>query len=349
MKRVLSILAVLLTFVFIISISACDTGNKPVETILSDTDDTGTKSPQSTSQSALEGSPDYFTVGISQLIQHDALDAATEGFKDALIEELGDQVSFDYQNAQGDPNTAASIANGFVASKVDLILANATPSLQAAVAATADIPILGTSITEYGVALDIDDFQGLVGGNVSGTSDLAPLDEQAAIIKDIFPDIESVGLLYCTAEANSLYQVNTIKSYLEDFGYRVEVYPFTDSNDLAAVTTTAVSEVKVIYVPTDNTVASNTGLIDNICRPAKIPVIAGEKNICAGCGVATLTIDYYDLGYATGKMAYKILTGQADISEMPIEYAPNFTKMYNPEICAELEITVSDDYEVIEP
>ncbi len=349
MKRVLSIFAVLLTFVFIISITACGTSNEPVETIISDTDDTGTKSPQSTPQSTSEGSQDYYLIGISQLIQHEALDAATEGFKDALIEELGDQVSFDYQNAQGDPNTAASIANGFVASNVDLILANATPSLQAAATATADIPILGTSITEYGVALDIDDFQGLVGGNVSGTSDLAPLDEQAAIFKDIFPDKESVGLLYCTAEANSLYQVNTIKSYLEDYGYRVEVYPFNDSNDLAAITTTAVSEVEVIYVPTDNTVASNIGLIDNICRPAKIPVITGEKGTCVVCGVATLSIDYYDLGYATGQMAYKILTGQADISEMPIEYAPNFTKMYNPEICAEFGITVSDDYEAIEP
>ena len=348
MKRVLSIFAVLLALVFIVSITACGTSDEPVQTTKSDTDDTGTESPPSTTLSATEGSQDYYLVGISQLIQHEALDAATEGFKDALTEELGNQVQFDYQNAQGDPNTSASIANGFVASKVDLIMANATPALQAAATATADIPVLGTSITEYGVALGIEDFQGLVGGNVSGTSDLAPLDEQAAIIKDIFPDKESVGLLYCTAEANSLYQINTIKTYLEGFGYRVEVYPFNDSNDLAAITTSAVSEVEVIYVPTDNTVASNIGLIDNICRPAEIPVVTGEKGTCAVCGVATLSIDYYDLGYATGQMAYKVLTGQADISEMPIEYAPNFTKMYNPEICTELGITVSDKYEPIE-
>ena len=355
MKRVLSIFAVLLVFVFIISITACGTSNEPVQPTQSDTDeagattdDTGTESLQPTTVSATEGSQNYYLVGISQLIQHEALDGATEGFKDALTEELGDQVSFDYQNAQGDPNTAASIANGFVASKVDLILANATTSLQAAATATADIPILGTSITEYGVALGIDDFQGLVGGNVSGTSDLAPLDEQAGIIKEIFPDKETVGLLYCSAEANSLYQINTIQTFLEEFGYRVEVYPFTDSNDLAAITTTTVSEVEVIYVPTDNTVASNIGLIDNICRPAKIPVVTGEKGTCAVSGVATLSIDYYDLGYATGQMAVKILTGQADISEMPVEYAPNFTKMYNPEICADLGITVSDDYVPIE-
>lgn len=345
MKKVLSIFAALLLIVFTISTIACSTGNGAAP---ADTDDSDRESSQST-QSTTGGNDDYYLVGISQLIQHDALDEATQGFKDALTETLGDRVSFDYQNAQGDPNTAASIANGFVASKVDLILANATTALQAAATATADIPILGTSITEYGVALGIEDFRGTVGGNISGTSDLPPLDQQAAIIKDLFPDKESVGLLYCSAEANSLYQINTMKTLLEELGYRCELYPFTDSNDLAAITTTAVNEIDLIYLPTDNTVAANTGLIDNICRPAGIPIVAGEKGICLGCGVATLSIDYYDLGFTTGQMASKILTGQTDISEMPIEYAPNFVKMYNPEICAELGITVSDDYEAIVP
>lgn len=294
-----------------------------------------------------EGSGDFYLVGISQLIQHGALDAATQGFKDALTEELGDRVNFDFQNAQGDPNTCASIANGFVASKVDLILANATPALQAAATATADIPILGTSITEYGVALGIEDFKGTVGGNVSGTSDLAPLDQQAAMFRELFPDLSSVGLIYCSGEPNSLYQVNTIRDLLEADGYTCKMYPFTDSNDLAGVTTAAVNEVDVIYVPTDNTVASNTGIIDNICRPAKVPVITGEKDTCAGCGVATLSIDYYDLGFATGKMAVKVLTGQADIAKMPVEYAPNFTKMYNKEICEELGLVMPDAYVAI--
>lgn len=340
MKKVLSIFALLLVSVFVISITACDTSNETATTL-----------PQTTQSapSTSGGSQDFYRVGISQLIQHEALDAATQGFKDALTEKLGDQVSFDYQNAQGDPNTAASIANGFVASKYDLIMANATAALQAAATATADIPVLGTSITEYGVALGIENFQGTVGGNVSGTSDLAPLDQQAAVIQELFPDKETIGLLYCSAEANSLYQVNTMQTLLEELGYLCKLYPFTDSNDLAAITTTAVNEVDVIYVPTDNTVAANTGLIDNICLPAEIPVVAGEKGICAGCGVATLSIDYYDLGYATGLMAYRILIGQSDISEMPIEYAPNFVKMYNPEICADLGISVSADYEATVP
>ncbi|MEA4928045.1 MAG: ABC transporter substrate-binding protein [Candidatus Limiplasma sp.] len=289
-----------------------------------------------------------YKVGILQLVQHQALDAATKGFRDALSEKLGDKVMFDEQNAQGDPATCATIANSLVSSGVDLILANATPALQAAAAATADIPVLGTSITEYGVALDIKDFNGVVGGNISGTSDLAPLDQQAAMIKELFPNAKTIGLIYCSAEANSLYQVNTVKEYLDKLGYTATLYPFSDSNDLASIATNAVGANEVIYVPTDNTVASNAGIIDNICQPAGIPVVAGEKGICAGCGVATLSIDYYDLGYATGEMAYKVLTGESAIATMPIEYAPKFTKMYNPAICDKLGITVPADYVAIE-
>ena len=155
-----------------------------------------------------------FTVGICQLVQHAALDAATKGFRDALTEALGDRVTFDEQNASGDISTCATIVNGFVASKVDLILANATPALQAASAATADIPVLGTSITEYGVALDIANFSGTVGGNVSGTSDLAPLDQQAAMFAELLPDAQTIGILYCSAEANSVYQAEVVKAEL---------------------------------------------------------------------------------------------------------------------------------------
>ncbi|MEE1196601.1 MAG: ABC transporter substrate-binding protein [Lachnospiraceae bacterium] len=289
-----------------------------------------------------------YTVGICQLVRHDALDAATQGFKDALTDALGDDVVFDEQNAQNDSNTCSTIVNSFVSSDVDLILANATPALQAAAAATDEIPILGTSVTEYGVALEIEGFTGTVGGNISGTSDLAPLDGQADMIQELFPDAETVGLLYCSAEANSQYQVDTIKEYLEDKGYTCKYYAFSDSNDISAVVTTATSEVDVIYVPTDNTVASNTELINNICQPAGIPVVAGEEGICSGCGVATLSISYYDLGYATGEMAVRILSEGEDISEMEIEYAPNFTKKYNVEICEALGVAVPDDYQPIE-
>ena len=276
-----------------------------------------------------------YNIGICQLVQHEALDAATQGFKDAITEELGDKVTFDEQNAQGDSNTCSTIVTAFVSDNVDLILANATPALQAAAAGTTDIPILGTAVTEYGVALDIDDFDGTVGGNISGTSDLAPLEDQAAMLNELFPDAKNVGLIYCSAEANSQYQVDTVKAALEKLGYTCTYYAFSDSNDLSSVATTAASESDVIYVPTDNTVASNTEIINNICAPEKIPVIAGEEGICQGCGVAT------------GKMALKVLVDGEDISTMPIEYAPQFTKEYNPEICKELGIEVPDDYVAI--
>lgn len=285
-----------------------------------------------------------YQVGICQLVQHEALDAATQGFKDALTEAFGDGVTFDEQNAQGDTNTCSTIINSFVSNGVDLILANATPALQAAASGTSDIPILGTAVTEYGVALGLDDFDGTVGGNISGTSDLAPLEEQAAMLNELFPDAKNVGLLYCSAEANSQYQVDTVKAALEELGYTCEYYAFSDSNDLSSVASTAASESDVIYVPTDNTAASNTEIINNICLPAKVPVIAGEEGICSGCGVATLSISYYDLGVSTGKMAARILGEGEDISTMPVEYAPNFTKKYNADICKELGITVPDDY-----
>lgn len=300
------------------------------------------------STQAADAQKDSYVVGICQLVQHVALDAATEGFKDALKEELGDKVTFQEQNAQNDSNTCSTIINGFVSSGVDLILANATPALQAAQAGTNSIPVLGTSVTEYGVALGIEGFTGTVGGNISGTSDLAPLDGQADMVKELFPDAKNVGLVYCSAEPNSKYQVDTIKGYLEKLGYTCEYYAFSDSNDLSAVATKAVSESDVIYVPTDNTVASNTEIINNICLPAGVPVVAGEEGICEGCGVATLSISYYDLGVATGKMAAKILKGESNISEMPIEYAPNFTKKYNKSICEQLGINVPSDYVAIE-
>lgn len=291
---------------------------------------------------------DSYTIGIVQLVQHDALDAATKGFRDAVTEKMGDKVTFDEQNASGDSNNCSTIANQFVSEKVDLIMANATAALQAASAATEDIPILGTSITEYGVALGVDDFAS-AGLNISGTSDLAPLDGQAEMLADLFPvaDYPNVGLLYCSAEPNSQFQVDNVKGYLENMGYACEYYSFTDSNDLAGVCQSAVSNSDVIYIPTDNTAANNTELIDNIARPAKVAIIAGEEGICSGCGVATLSISYYDLGYATGLMAVDILLNSADVHTMAVQYAPQFTKEYNAEIAEDLGIEIPEDYVAI--
>lgn len=342
------LLALLLTVAMVGTLTACG-GSKTQETEATaesteETKETETAEAENVAETAEDTT---YTIGICQLVQHEALDAATQGFKDALTEEFGDKVIFDEQNAQGDSATCSTIVNNFVSSNVDLILANATASLQAAAAGTSEIPILGTAVTEYGVALDLTDFDGTVGGNISGTSDLAPLDEQAAMLQELFPDAKKVGLLYCSAEANSQYQVDTVKAALEELGYTCEYYAFSDSNDLSSVTTTAANDSDVIYVPTDNTVASNTEIINNICLPAKVPVITGEEGICAGCGVATLSINYYDLGVTTGKMAVKILKDGEDISQMPIEYAPNFTKEYNKDICEELGVEVPDDYVAI--
>lgn len=289
-----------------------------------------------------------YSVGICQYTQHEALDLATQGFVDALGAALGtDAVSIDIQNASGDSTICSSIINTFIADEVDLILANATTALQITAAATADIPVLGTSITEYGVALDIEDFGGTVGGNVSGTSDLAPLDLQAEMIPALFPEAKTVGILFCSAEPNSQYQVKMVTAYLEALGLTAELYPFADSNDLFAVVQTACESSDVLYTPTDNTVASNAGIVDNICRPAGVPVITGDTGTCRLAGVAVLGISYYELGEVTGKMAAQVLTGEKAISEMPIAYVENVAHYYNPEICQDLGVTVPDGYTVL--
>ncbi len=297
---------------------------------------------------AKESSSSTYTVGICQLVQHPALDAATNGFIDAINKELGEgSVKFLNQNASGEITNCSTIINGFVSSNVDLIMANATAPLTTAAAATSTIPVLGTSVTDYATALEIENFSGTVGTNVSGTSDLAPLSEQAAMIKELFPDAKVVGLLYCSAEANSVYQVEEMEKYLAPYGYKTARYAFTDTNDVASVTTKAASESDVIYIPTDNTAAANTEAIANVVLPLKTPVVAGEEGICSGCGVATLSISYYDLGYKTGEMAVQILRDKADVSKMAVEYAPNVTKKYNKANAEALNISIPSSYVAI--
>lgn len=289
-----------------------------------------------------------YTVGICQLVQHEALDAATKGFKDVLKEKLGDDIEFDEQNAANDSATCATIANQFVSNKVDLIMANATPALQAAAAATADIPVVATSITDYATALEISNWTGKTGTNITGSSDLAPLKEQAEMIKELFPEAKKVGILYNSGEANSKYQATEVTKALKELGIEAKEYTSADSNDLAQVTTTACAEVDVLYIPTDNTMASNTGIVNNIAEPAKIPVVAGEVGICKGCGVATLSIDYYSIGKKAGEMAYEILVNGAKAGEMEIKYADTLTKQYMASRCKTLGITVPDTYVAIE-
>lgn len=318
MKKLISLV---LAAVMALSLVACGSSNKDK--------DTGDKT---------------YKVGVVQLVQHEALDAATQGFTDALKEALGDKVEVVEKNASGDSNNCSTIVNGFISDKVDLIMANATPALQAAASATSTIPILGTSVTDYATALEIADWTGTVGGNISGTSDLAPLDKQAAMLQELFPNAKKVGMLFCSSEPNSKYQVDEVTKLLSAAGITCTEYTFTDSNDVSSVTQKACDDSDVLYIPTDNTAASNTEAIANVVLAAGTPVIAGEAGICKGCGVATLSIDYYELGKITGQMAAKILTGEADISTMPVEFAPTATKQANMANCEKLGITVPADY-----
>ena len=326
------IIAMLLSAAMCLSLAAC--GQK------ADTPDT-------TDPAEPSGDAATYTVGICQLVQHEALDAATQGFIDALNEALPGQVKIEEKNASGDSNSCATIVNGFVSEGVDLIMANATAALQAAASATSDIPVLGTSITAYGVALDIDDFSGTVGGNVSGTSDLADLSKQADMITEWFPETQKVGLLFCSAEPNSRYQIEEVAKNLSAKGIETKEFAFTDTNDVASLAQAAAEFADVVYIPTDNTAASNKEAIANVLLPAGIPVVAGEEGICTDCGVCTLSISYYDLGRTTGEMAAKVLTGEADISTMPIEYTAA-TPKYDPDVCELLGITPLDGYTAIE-
>ncbi len=304
---------------------------------------------ESTADTQAQEEGKVYHIGICQLVQHAALDRATQGFKDALTELLGEEgVVFDDQNAQGDSQTCATIANQFVASGYDLIMANATPALQACANATNEIPVVGTSVTSFASALDIElDENACTGINVTGTNDLAPLDQQAQMIADLFPDVKQVGILYCSAEVNSVYQAEHIAAYLDDMNIAYKNYSFADSNELQAVANMCVSESDVMYIPTDNTAASNTELIDSIARPAGVPIIAGEEGICAGCGLASLSIDFYDIGHRAGEIAYEVLANGADPGTLTVEDPdPSaLTKVYNAEIAEALGMSFGDDYE----
>ena len=339
MKNLKKFTAVLCALVMLLALCACGNSSAPAAS------PSAAPAAEESSAPSEEVSADKtFVVGICQLVQHEALDAATEGFKQALSDKLGDKVKFQEGNASGDPATCSVIVNQFVSDDVDLIMANATPALLAAVAATNEIPILGTSVTDYGSALEISDWTGATGFNVSGTSDLAPLDGQAAMLKELCPDAKVVGILFCSGEPNSKFQADTITPMLEKLGLEVKSFTFADSNDVANVAATACAECDVLYIPTDNTAASCTEAINNVALPAGVPIIAGEEGICRGCGIASLSISYFDLGYATGEMAYEILVEGADPATMEVRFAPQFTKVFNSANCEALGISVPEDY-----
>lgn len=302
----------------------------------------------STEEEAETSENKIYRIGICQQLEHPALDKATKGFQEALTEKLGaDRVEFDYQNAQGEQTNCASIATKFVNNKVDLIMANATTALQACAAATADIPIIGTSVTDF-VSAGVVESNEAPGRNVTGVSDLAPIDKQIELLLQLVPEAKTAGILYCSAEANSVFQADKAEKELTAAGLKVNRYTAADSNDVQQVAAKAVSECEVLYIPTDNTMADNMQIVKNITVPAKIPVIVGEENMCANGGLATLSISYYNLGYNAGLMACEILTKEKEPSAMPISYVDETTVKYNAEIAKMLEMTMPESMIAIE-
>lgn len=289
-----------------------------------------------------------YKVGVCQIVEHPALDEATKGFTDALKAEFGDNVTIDVQNAGNDIPTCATICNGFATGGYDLIMANATPSLQAAVQATSTIPIVGTSITDYATALEIADWNGTTGINVTGTADLAPLAEQAKMVQELCPEAKTVGILYCTAEPNSVYQATVVSEELGKLGIEAKPYTVADSNEVAAVVQAACDETDALYIPTDNTMASSTGTIEPIVTKANKVVICGEEGIAKGCGVATLSISYYAIGKQAGEMAIEILKNGADPATMPIAFDEAPVNKYVAERAAAFGVTIPETYEAID-
>ncbi len=281
------------------------------------------------------GSSADYTVGICQLMKHDSLDQATQGFIDALTSEMeaaGKKVEF-LNEVAGDSNLCTTVINTFTAKKVDLIMANATPALLAAANATTAIPVLGTSVTDYN-----DTFKNNIPANVSGTSDAVPFDEQAKMMIDTLGLVagDVVGVLYCTNESNSLIQYEAVKALFEAEGIVVEAYTFSETTELQALVTSMAANVKAVYIPSDNTVAQNDTVVGTICTEQNVPVYTSYGGaIC----YASLSINYYDLGAATGKMAAEILLGGKSPADIEIAtLTPSVS--YNSDLCAKLNIEV---------
>lgn len=336
------ILAAMISGALVLSLMGCST------TSTSQTTAQTTTESSDTTESTADGK--VYHVAIIQQLEHPALDLATEGFEQALKDKLGDNVEFDFQNAQGEAANCATIATKFVNDQADLIMANATTALQAVAAATNEIPIVGTSITDYKAAGVIDD-NNAPGSNVTGASDLAPVDKQIELLQKVAPDTTQVGILYCSAEPNSQFQAELAEQYLDEAGIAWKEYTVADSNEIQSVVTNMIASCDCVYIPTDNTLASNIEIVKNETVPAKIPVICGEEGMCANGGIATLSISYYDMGYTAGEMAYEILVNGADPATTPISYVSDgITEKYNKEIAEAIEwdMSVFEGMEAIE-
>ena len=289
-----------------------------------------------------------YTIGIVQQMEHGSLDAATQGFQDKLTELLGeDNVVFDYQNAQGEQTNCTTIATKFVSDGVDLIMANATTALQSAAAATAEIPIVGTSVTDY-VTAGVAESNEAPGKNVTGVSDLSEISAQVDVLLQFCEEDTKIAVVYCSAEPNSLYQAELAEKYLQELNREYDVYTVSDSNEIQAVMTKVVSECGAVYIPTDNTLANNMEIVKNVTVPAGVPSFAGAESMCQVGALATLSISYYGLGEKAAEMAYEILVNGANPAEMPIAFvSEGITPKYNAEIAAELAVEIPEGMEAV--
>lgn len=287
-----------------------------------------------------------YTVGIVQLMQHVALDQATQGFQDALKDKLGDRVTFDVQLASGEPTNCTTIVTKFVNSNVDLIMGNATPAVIAAKEATSTIPIIGTSVTDY-VAEEaaIVESNEAPGANVTGYSDMSDIAAHVDLTQKLCPNAKTVAIIYCSAEPNSVIQAAQAKELYQAAGYTVIELTASDVTTISTIVTSACEKADVIYIPTDNLFAENMESVKNITQPAKIPVICGEGGMVQSGGTASVAIDYYTLGYRAGEMAYEIMVNGADPATTPIGFmtADDMELIINEENVAAIGLTIPDD------
>ena len=285
-----------------------------------------------------------FQIGIVQLAEHPALDEATRGFKEFLTEKLGDKVQFNVQNAQGEQTNCTTIVNQFVSSKVDLIMANATNAVKAAREATSDIPVVGTSVTDY-VSSGLVASNEAPGANVTGASDMNPVNVQVQLMKTLCPEVKTVGIVINSGEENFAIQAEEAKTAFEAEGFAVKIYSVADTNEIQTVVTAACNEVDAFYEPTDNLIAANVPTMSNITTAAGKPVICGEGGMCESGFLATYAISYYELGRAAGEQAYNILVNGADPATTPIFFfdVSNLSLVINEENAAELGITIPEE------
>lgn len=347
MKRIISIL---LAAVLMLSLAACN--NATEQPSIADADATPTPAAEPAAETTPEATPaeqvtpeDTITIGIIQLTEHAALDLAREGFIQALADNGyvdGDKINIDFQNAQNDQSTLSTISDRFVSEEVDLVLAIATPAAQAIAGKTTEIPILATAVTDFVVAKLVESNE-VPGGNVSGTTDMNPIEDQIDLLMQLVPEAKTVGLIYNSGEDNSVLQAELATAAIEARNLAVTEVTVTSTNDVQQAMQSLVTKCDAIYIPTDNTLASSMPIVEGVCAESKTPVICGESSMVEAGGLATLSINYYKLGYQTGLMALRILVDGADISTMPIETLEDMDLAFNLEVADTIGLTIPEE------